>query len=96
MSAPVHQPHDSVVRGSFTDIRVARNFFENYFQDEIKKRVNFGTLSIMNASFLDEQLQKTHSDILYQATLLDAPSQPIYFYLLLEAQSTPDCWMRAP
>ena len=48
---------------------------------------------MVDGSFVDEDLQGSQSDLLYQVEHA-ATGQPVSMYLLFEHQSSPDPWMR--
>jgi len=79
--------HDKFLKQSFSDLRVAREFFENYLPDDIKKHMDLSSLKLENESFIDEKLSLTMSDMLF-STKIDGKIG--YIYTLMEHWSTPD------
>lgn len=80
-------PHDKFCRSSMSNLRVAREFFETYLPEHIRKRINFSTLELKKDSFIDKNLRSHSSDLLYSVEIDDKPA---YLYLLIEHQSTSD------
>jgi len=80
-------PHDKFFKTAMSDIRVAREFFENYLPEEIKQYVNLSELELSPKSYIDENLKSSESDILYKTQIAEEEG---YLYLLAEHQSTLD------
>jgi predicted transposase/invertase (TIGR01784 family) len=74
-----------------SDIRVARDFLEEYLPEIIQNCVNLQTLKLSQNNYVDEDLNAFSSDILYEVQLND--NRAAYFYLLLEHQSSVDSLM---
>lgn len=86
-------PHDAAFKAAMDDIRVAREFFETYLPEHVKKLINPETLAIHNTSFIDKELHPTASDVLYGVELNDKRKSEAYLYILVEAQTNPDKWL---
>lgn len=89
----IPNPHDSAFKSALSDVRVAREFFETYLPASIRAMVDLSDLRIQGASFVDEELTISASDILYETTFSLDEKETGYLYLLAEHQSTPDYWL---
>jgi len=89
----LHTPHDSGFKGAMSDVRVACEFFTSYLPDDVQQRIDFNTLEMQNCSFIDKELHKTASDVLYRVHLKDEQKSAAYLYILVEAQTNPDKWL---
>lgn len=79
--------HDRYFRAAMSQPEVARDFFDAYLPQEIKKRVDLQTLQLCKESFIDEKLQLQITDLLFSINFRD---QQGYLYLLTEHQSSAD------
>ncbi len=86
----VHNPHDAFFRDMMENKKRAVNFFKNYLPADILKLVDIKTLQIKKESFIEKELKRFYSDILYQVAIKDSKA---YIYLLFEHQSSPNRWM---
>ena len=84
----IYNPHDKVFKASMGNIQVARSMVENYLPVAIQKHLNLETLNICNGSYIDKEMEQTHSDILYSVECTNGASG--YIYLLWEHQSSYD------
>lgn len=89
----INNPHDKAFKSAMSDTRVAREFFELYLPEKIKKLVNLSVLQLQQNTFIDEKLKKTETDLLYKTQFNLKNEQPGYLYLLTEHQSIPDRWL---
>ncbi|MFM2322168.1 MAG: hypothetical protein RLZZ225_321 [Pseudomonadota bacterium] len=87
MFSTLHQPHDASFRKSMSDLRVAKDFFLQHLRHELQTQIDWETLKLQNATFLDEHLKRSAADMLYQVML---NGNPAYLYLLCEHTSEPD------
>lgn len=83
----VNNPHDAVFRAAFRKKEVAGAFFRHWLPENIRKHMNFDTLEITDATYVDEKLRDKHSDIVYKAKM---KRRTVFLYLLFEHQSSPD------
>ena len=81
-----HNPHDAFFKCVMSNRNAARDFFLNYLPEDILKFVDLGSLQIKKDSFIEKELKRFYSDILYQAKLKKGNA---YFYILFEHQSSP-------
>ena len=61
----VRNPHDRFFKELFSDKEVMNDFIEKTFPEEIVNNLNLESLSYENTSYLDENLQTTYSDTVY-------------------------------
>jgi len=54
------------------------------------KHLDFSTLQKVNATFVSPDFQRRESDIIWKVAFR---GKPVYIFLLLEFQSSPDRWM---
>ena len=90
MSIEVHQAHDSYIRRMLSDLEVAKSLMKSHLPSDIVKRVDWESLQLTNKSFVSEELQQFHSDIIYKCTIDKSQG---YIYHLVEHQSSPDEWL---
>ena len=91
--ADIHQPHDRLFRSVFSDASEAAALLQATLPDYIRDRFDWTTLGLVDGTFVDEDLQGSQSDLLYQVEHVET-GQPVSMYLLFEHQSSPDPWMR--
>lgn len=80
-------PHDAVFRKFLSEKETAQDFFNIWLPDEIKALCDFDSLKVESGSFVDSEMKNYQSDILYSVKTTKGKG---YFYLLIEAQSSPD------
>ncbi|PIF02856.1 MAG: hypothetical protein CR990_00345, partial [Desulfococcus sp.] len=83
-------PHDGAFRFGFGDFRVARQFFTTYLPPSVSRHLDLLCLEPVNKSFVDEQFNQRHSDMIYKTRL---KGETAFLYLLFEHQSSPDQMM---
>ena len=89
----IHQPHDRLFRAVFSDASEAAGLLQTALPATVRSSFDWTTLILVGGSFVDEDLQGSQSDLLYQVEHA-ATGQPVSMYLLFEHQSSPDPWMR--
>ena len=87
----IYQAHDKFFRTMF-DTDAARDFFKQHLPASIKKELHFETLKQENGSFVEADLSKNISDILYSAEFGEK-NEKGYLYIVIEHQSTVDSLM---
>ena len=90
--ADIHQPHDRLFRAVFSDAGEAAGLLQTVLPDTIRDSFDWTTLILLDGTFVDENLQESQSDLLYQVEHIGT-GQPVSMYLLFEHQSSPDPWM---
>jgi predicted transposase/invertase (TIGR01784 family) len=84
-------PHDALFKASFGQPEIARSEFDLVLPPAVRAHLDLATLALCPGSFVDEDLQHTHSDLLY-AVRLRAGGEGLV-YILFEHQSSPDATM---
>ena len=90
--ADLHQPHDRLFRGVFSDAGEAASLLQAALPGSVRDSFDWTTLTLHDGAFVDEELQGSQSDLLYQVEHT-ATGRPVWMYLLFEHQSSPDPWM---
>ena len=91
--ADIHQPHDRLFRSVFSDAGEAAGLLQAALPDTVRNTFDWTTLTLVDGTFVDEDLQESQSDLLYQVEHT-ATGQSVSMYILFEHQSSPDPWMR--
>ncbi|MGE3920733.1 MAG: Rpn family recombination-promoting nuclease/putative transposase [Gammaproteobacteria bacterium] len=90
MNQIIHQPEDKFFKQSLSDIRVAKDFFEEHLPPAILNQLDLNSLKLQNQTFIDEAYKNTEADIVYKANF---NQQSGFIYTLLEHQSKTDHYM---
>ncbi len=61
----IKNPHDRFFKELFSEKAVMSEFISKTFPEEIVKNINLKSLQLENTSYLDENLQTTYSDMVY-------------------------------
>ena len=93
MAGELDHPHDRLFRAVFTDAGEAAGLLQGVLSGELREKVHWNSLKLLDGTFLDEALRESESDLLFEAEYGDEEDQ-LRLYLLFEHQSTPDPWMR--
>ena len=80
----IQNPHDAFVKEVFSHKEQAEDFLRNYLPQDICRLINFDSLTLVKNSFVDEDLKKYFSDLLYEVQL---SSRPGFIYLLFEPKA---------
>ena len=91
--ADIHQPHDRLFRAVFSDAGEAASLLQAALPDAVRDGFDWRTLTLVEGTFIDEDLRESQSDLLYEVEHVET-GQPVSMYLLFEHQSSPDPWMR--
>ncbi len=89
----IHHPHDMMVRAVLSDLAEATGFLQRHLPQEVSQALNWSTLTLLEGSFVDEDLRASEADFLYAIERI-SDEESVWIYVLLEHQSTPDRWMR--
>ncbi len=81
--------HDELSRKFLTDIGTARDFLRLHLDKDIVAKCDLDTLTIESGSYIEDDLKKFASDIVYKVDLVDNTSCA-YVYMLIEHQSRPE------
>jgi recombination-promoting nuclease RpnB len=88
----VSKPHDKAFQSAMRDLRVARDFFRHHLPAVILEKIDLDTLQLHPTTFIDPELRRLVSDLLYSAEFKDK-SNKVFLYLALDQQTTPDALM---
>jgi predicted transposase/invertase (TIGR01784 family) len=91
--ADIHQPHDRIFRAVFSNADEAAGLLQTALPGAIRDHFDWTTLTLLDGSFVDDEMRGSQSDLLYQIEHIET-GQPISMYLLFEHQSSTDPWMR--
>ena len=110
MARELYQPHDNLFRKVFSDEPEAAGLLRPNLPEWLSTRLDWSTLTLQDRSYVDEELEASQSDLLFevqwqagdgqagagQAGAGAAGSEPqrLLLYVLFEHQSTPNRWMR--
>ena len=83
----LHQPHDKLVKSTFSDPDNARAFLEAYLPSHLVRRIDWKTLSLVSGSFIDPEFEATSSDLLFTAKI---DGQSAFLFVLFEHQNEED------
>lgn len=78
--------HDNLVKHAFNDVENARGVLATALPAEIVARIDMASLSLRPGTFVNEDLEDLHSDILYAARIA---GRDALIYFLLEHKSEP-------
>ena len=90
--ADIHQPHDRLFRSVFSDAGEAAGLLQTALPATLRNSFDWTTLTLVDGTFIDEDLQGSQSDLLYQVEHTES-GQAVSVYMLFEHQSSPDPWM---
>jgi predicted transposase/invertase (TIGR01784 family) len=82
-----------MVRAVLSDLVEATSFLQRHLPQEVSQALNWSTLTLLEGSFVDEDLRRSEADVLYEVEH-GSGEDSVWLYILLEHQSTPDRWMR--
>lgn len=83
----MHHIHDKSYKDLYSKKEIALDLFKNMIKEDWAKEITVENLSLVNKSFVTSDYEETECDIVYQAKIKDTE---IFFYILLEFQSTVD------
>ena len=83
--------HDSSYHLLFSDPHLVEDLLRHFVPESWVAQLDFSTMKRVNAKLHAENLARRDGDMIYRLRLQDGT--PVYLYLLLEFQSTPDPWM---
>ena len=84
---PLHQPHDKLVKSTFSDSDNARAFLKAHLPRKLARRIDWTSLTLVSGSFIDPEFAATSSDLLFTAKI---DGQPAFLYILFEHQNQED------
>ena len=83
----LHQPHDLLVRATFSDLANAKAFFSAHLPGAVARSIQWDTLQLVPCSFIDPNLSATQSDLVFRVRRRNREG---YLCLLFEHQSRDD------
>jgi predicted transposase/invertase (TIGR01784 family) len=83
-------PHDALFKAAFSQPARAAELLRSFLDPALCARIDWTSLVLHNASFVDDKLRAQHADLLFTARAAD---REIRIYLLLEHKSGPDRWV---
>lgn len=83
--------YDSLYKQFFSSPSAVRDLLLGFVPGDWVSQLDFSTLTRVQNSFSAEQLKQRHSDIIWR--VVHNGQQPVFIYLMLEAQSSPDPFM---
>ena len=93
MADELYQPHDKLFRAVFSDTAEAAGLLQAALPATLRDSLDWPTLTLIEGTFLDEDLRESESDLLYEVEHVGS-GEPVALYLLFEHQSSPDRWIR--
>jgi predicted transposase/invertase (TIGR01784 family) len=90
MTQPIHNPHDTFFRETFSRREVAEDVLREYLPPELVEGIDWSTLEISKDSFVEKALRKHFSDLVYDVR---HGQRNIKIYLLFEHKSSPEHWV---
>jgi predicted transposase/invertase (TIGR01784 family) len=85
--SPLHQPHDKLVKSTFSDPDNARAFLQAHLPRKLTRHIDWRTLNLASGSFIDPEFAATSSDLLFTAQI---DGRPAFLYILFEHQNQED------
>ena len=67
MSDEIKHPHDRLFRSVFSEASEAAGLLQTALPAELRNKLDWTTLNLKDGTFLDEALQESESDLLYEA-----------------------------
>lgn len=83
----IYHPHDKYTKSMLSQVEVAKSLIQSHLPSDIVKRIDMDSIQLTNKSFISEELQDMHSDVVYKCNI---DNQQGYLYYEIEHQSTPD------
>lgn len=87
---PLNNPHDAIFKQSMQRPFVAKQFMQYYLPAEIVSELDLESLTLLDATHIDNQLASAFSDVVFSCELA---GQEATISLLIEHQSRPDKFM---
>jgi predicted transposase/invertase (TIGR01784 family) len=87
MKKPITHPYDRLFKTSLQYPEVACEFLEMFLPEDIKRQLDFNSITYCQINFLDEQLNLSQADVLFECKIA---KQDAYLYILAEQESEVD------
>ena len=75
----VQNPHDKFFRLTFGEPEMAAEFLKSYLPSSIVEKLQFDTLRSIDGSFIDDALQHSQSDLLFEVQTREKRQISVYF-----------------
>src|SRR5690625_3133573 len=85
----IHQAHDKLFKETFSDVTVAQDFLHYYLPPALLKVIDITSLKMSNESFIEEGLEESRSDLLYE-TIINGEKSYVYFLFAHKSYPTKD------
>ncbi|MEM7153654.1 MAG: Rpn family recombination-promoting nuclease/putative transposase [Myxococcota bacterium] len=85
-------PHDRLVKWVFTRPEAAAVQLRQALPSVLVDRLDWSTIAVQPGSYVDQELEERHSDVLYSVNFRESSSSALV-YVLAEHQSSPDRMM---
>lgn len=82
--------HDNGYKTLLRNRTIFRQLIQTFVDEPWVNDLDFSQAETIETTFIDEEYRQTQSDLIYRLRLHD---QDVYFYILMEFQSTVDRWM---
>ena len=82
--------HDKRYRYLFSHPLFVQRLLTSFVDQPFVQHLDFSTLERVNASFVSPDFERRESDIIWKIAF---QGKPVYIFLLMEFQSSPDRWM---
>lgn len=79
---------DAFIKGVLQEEVAAIEFLNEYLQDDLKGLLDLSSVNVESESFVEENLTRRLSDIIYSVKTKEG--KDAYIYILIEAQTSPD------
>ena len=89
---PPGMEHDALVRRVLGDLATAGAWLRARLPEDMVQRLDFATLQLQPGTFVDDELRRSETDVLFQVR--HKSGQSVFVYVLVEHQSTVDFWLR--
>ena len=83
--------HDGAYHMLFSHPEMVEDLLKQFIAEPWVAQLDFSTLELLNSAFFSKGFIRREGDLIFR--IQDQSQQPVYLYLLLEFQSTPDPWM---
>ncbi len=85
----LNNPHDKLLKAILSDKTLAADYFTHFLPANIAGQIDFDTLQLSSASYIDENLKESFADLVFDCTI-KTDGEPIEIALLLEHKSYVD------
>ncbi|HEU4420184.1 MAG TPA: Rpn family recombination-promoting nuclease/putative transposase [Planctomycetota bacterium] len=82
-------PHDTLFRLAFERLANARDLLRTALPRAIAEGIDWRSLRVIDASFVDRRLRKSQADLLFSARV---SGRRVLLYVLIEHKSSDDRW----